>query len=100
MQIFCHLSKDESCVHYVEKPGRTSAVRCVAVGGQYQAESQPPSRTMESGRDGGVHAVCRVLTSLSILVDNFFEKNHWSYLMVKIVVQLVFPATQDKHESK
>ena len=74
MQSFCHLSKDELCLHYVEKPGRTSAVRCVAVVGQYQEESQPPSRTMESGRDGGVHAVCVTLNSLSILESIYNRK--------------------------
>ena len=55
---------------------------------------------MESGREGGVHAVCQALADLLIGFFIIMKENQLTYLKVKITVQLVFPATQDKHESK
>ena len=61
----------------------------------------PPSRTMESVREGGVHAVCQPLAELLIVFFYYHERYQLTYLKVKMdVVQLVLPATQDKHESK
>ena len=55
---------------------------------------------MESGREGGVHAVCQALAELLIVFFFIIMKdNQLTYLMVNIAVHVVSPATQDKHES-
>ena len=55
---------------------------------------------MESGREFGVHAVCQALAKLFIGFLMIMKDIQLTYLKVKITVHVVFPATQDRHESR